>query len=78
MKKYTTKIMAIDPEDRELKQWGGPVIDAPSWDLAHEYCKKHLGYCEVDGELIAVVETKSDGITPDWDKMIDYDNINKN
>ena len=69
MKKFTTKIRAIDPEDGKLKTWSGPYIDAETEEEAIRYCKEHLGYCEVDGRLISTVDPKT-GL------RIDYDNLN--
>lgn len=69
MKKYTTKIRAIDPTDGKLKTWSGPYIDANTKDEAVQYCKEHLGYCKVDGQLLCTVDEET-GL------RIDYDNLN--
>jgi hypothetical protein len=80
MRRYTTTIKAIDPFTGEMCTWGGPFIMAPSWALAQRWCQQNgLGYCLIDGELVAEIPTKK-GTTniPDWDKMIDYDKIDQN
>jgi hypothetical protein len=77
MRRFTTSIKAIDPTDGELKSWCGPTIEAISWTLAEDYLLNNgLGYCVVDGMLIAEVPVKDD--IPQWDKLIDYDVINNN
>lgn len=45
---------------------------------AQNYCEQHIGYLTVIGELIAEIPTKKDGITPDWDNKIDYENTSSN
>lgn len=57
MKKWCTLIRAICPITKELTTFAGPVIEAPSPKLAHEYCQSNgLGYCRVTGdEFIASV-----------------------
>lgn len=79
MKKWCTEIRAIYPPTGELSTFQGPYIEAPSAELAQEYCEKNgLGYCKVNGELIAEIPCKPGTYDPDFDKMIDYDNINNN
>lgn len=73
MKYFTTKIRAIDPIDKTIKTYCGPNIPAISFQDAEKYCQLNgLGYCEVDGILVAEIPTKEDGVTADWGKMIDY------
>lgn len=74
MKKYATTIFARDPKTKEMKNWVGPNVPGISFQDAQKYCNQNgLGYCHVDGELIAEIPTKNDGITPDWNGMIDYE-----
>jgi hypothetical protein len=74
MKTWSTIIYAIKPETGTLREFAGPDIQAPSKLLAREYCDNNgLGYCHIGDELLSKIPTKSDGITPDWDKRIDYD-----
>lgn len=78
MKLFTTEIQAIDPLTGEMKTWQGDNIAAPTFELAAEWCRNNKGYLKVIGELIAEIPAKSDGITPDFDNMIDYETIQKN
>ncbi|WPV66299.1 hypothetical protein [Chitinophaga sp. LS1] len=78
MRKWVTKIEAIDPNDGMLKSWAGPYVDAPNKRLAQEWCNTNQGYLKVVGELVSEIPTKEDGITPDWDKRIDHDTISNN
>ena len=74
MKKFTTKIKAIDPTDGEMKTWNGPRIDAISFKDAEYFCQENgLGYCEVDGILVSEIPTKPNSITPDWKNRKDHD-----
>lgn len=53
MKKFTTEIRAIDPDDNEIKLWQGPHISANDFVAAEKYCQENgLGYCKVIGELV--------------------------
>ena len=69
MRIYTTKIRAIDPVTGDLKLWAGQDIHAESFEKAEQYCREKIGYCEVDGELISVIDEHT-GI------KIDFDNLN--
>ena len=69
MKTFTTIIQAVDPMDGILKEWLGPYIQAQNIDQAINYCRNNIGYCKVDGELIAEVDEET-GI------IIDFDNLN--
>ncbi|PPK98942.1 hypothetical protein [Parapedobacter indicus] len=70
MKKWATEIMAVDPINGKLKTYGGPHIDAPTWEEATLFCQTNgLGYCKVVGQLIAEVDTVTG-------MKIDYDNLN--
>jgi len=52
MKKWLTEVKAVDKKG-DMKTYGGPDVEAPSWELAQEYCEQNgLGYCKVIGELI--------------------------
>lgn len=53
MKKWKTRIKAIDPKTGELKEWAGPVIESLTIQGAKKYCQENeLGYCEIVGELL--------------------------
>lgn len=58
--KFTTSIMAIDPNNGEFCEWDGPTIEANSWHEAERYCQENgLGYCKIVG--IKVMEGLSAG-----------------
>lgn len=78
MKKWCTEIKALDAKTGEMKTWVGDTVEAPTWYMAQEWCNNNKGYLRVSGELLSEIPTKSDGITPDWDNKIDYDEINNN
>lgn len=74
MKTWTTIIYAKNPLTGNMSEFAGPDIQAPSKALAFEYCQNNgLGYCHIGDELLSRIPTKADGITPDWDKRVDYD-----
>lgn len=78
MKRWTTRIDAIVDDTMLPYHFCGPIIFAPSWELAQAYCDLNgLGYCKVDGELSEEVPC-DDEFNPYWDKLIDYDLINMN
>ena len=55
MKRYNTKIRAIDPNTGLICNWSGPIIEAESFEGAVKFCQENgLGYCTVDGELFFV------------------------
>lgn len=78
-KTYITRIRAIDPNDGELKTWGGDNIQAITWEHA-EYILNETGrgYMQVDGELIAEIMCKPGTFEPDWNSYIDYQTPNLN
>lgn len=78
MKKWATEIKALDAKTGEMKTWCGDNVDAPTWELAQEWCDKNKGYLKVVGELIAEIPCKENSLEPDWEKMIDYETINQN
>ena len=79
MKLWVTTIRAIDPISNRIENYSGPNVPGITSQDAEYYCQTNgLGYCKVEGELIAEIPTKPDGVTPDWDNMVDYDTINNN
>ena len=77
---WSTNIYALDPMDGVYKEFGGPIIEAPSKSLAHEFCQHNgLGYCHIGDQVVMEVPCKK-GTTnvPDWEKMIDYEKIDMN
>lgn len=71
---YCTQIKAIRPTDGEIATYSGPAVPGISFQDAQDYCNENIGYCKVIGELIEEIPTKEDGITPDWDNKIIYNN----
>lgn len=58
---FHTTIYARCAQTGEMKTFCGPNIKAPTQQLAHEYCQKNgLGYCNIEGELIAEIQADSD------------------
>lgn len=71
---YTTTIRAISPIDGELRTYVGPNVPGISFADAQNYCEKNgLGYCKVEGLLVAEIPCKQGTYEPDWDNMIDYE-----
>jgi hypothetical protein len=68
----------LHPVYGDMRTWGGPNIQAITIDEAQRWCNENRGYCKVIGELIAEIPTKTDGITPDFENMVDYEVINNN
>lgn len=73
MKKWVTEILAIDPVDGQLKRWMGPFIEAPTQELAQEWCNNnYMGFLRVGDELVAEIPCDDDGGNIKWGEMIDY------
>lgn len=54
---YTTLVKAISPIDGKLKLYQGPNVPGISFDDAQNYCEINgLGYCKVEGLLIAEID----------------------
>lgn len=61
MNMYTTLIKAISPIDGELKIYQGPNVPGISFNDAQNYCEMNgLGYCKIDGLLIAEINYSED------------------
>ena len=72
---YSTTIKAISHIDGELKTYVGPNVPGISFADAQNYCENNvLGYCKVDGLLVAEIPCKEGTYEPDWNKMVDYEN----
>ena len=66
--------MAIDPIDGQMKKWSGPYIDGISIYEAEQYLQANgLGYCMIDGELIAEIPCVGGTFNPDFIGMVDYE-----
>lgn len=76
---YATTVQAISPIDGELKKYCGPNVPGISEQDARDYCENNgLGYCHIEGLLIAEIPCKEGTHDPDWSKMTDYENIRSN
>jgi hypothetical protein len=79
MKLYCTEILAVDPQTNTVCLWGGPNVPGISFQDAEEYCQHNgLGYCKVVGELVSETPCKPGTQEPDFDKTIDYENVQNN
>jgi hypothetical protein len=78
MKKWVTEFRAIDQKDGYLKTWEGDIVEAPTSQLAQEWCYQNKGHLKVIGELIAEIPCKNGTYEPDLNKMVDYENIRHN
>lgn len=79
MNLYCTLVTAISHKDGELKNYIGPNVPGISFADAQDYCENNgLGYCKVNGLLVAEIPCKDGTLEPDWDKMIDYEKKNLN
>lgn len=78
MKLWCTEIKALEASTGEMKTWGGESVEAPTWGLAQKWCDENKGYLKVVGELIAEIPCKKGTYEPDWNNMIDYENIQNN
>lgn len=74
MKTWTTKIFAKCAVTGEMTEFCGQNIEAPTRQLAHEYCQNNgLGYLHISDELVMEIPCKPNSFEPDWDKAEDYD-----
>ncbi len=74
---FVTEIRAISPIDGELKTYGGPNVPGINEQTAQEYCEMNgLGYCKVTGQLISEIPCKPGTYEPDFEKKVDYENMN--
>lgn len=74
MKIWLTEFKAPDARTGVIKTWCGENVEAPTSDLAQEWCYKNRGYLKVIGELVAEIPCKEGTYEPDFNKMIDYEN----
>lgn len=78
MKIWTTNIYAIHNVTGELATFCGQYVEAPTRELAQQWCDVHCGYLHVSDELIAEIGCKEGTLEPDFDNMIDYENTQNN
>jgi len=74
MKQWCTEFKALDARTGQMKTWCGENVQAPSFELAQQWCYENRGYLKVIGELVAEIPCKENSYEPDFDKMIDYEN----
>lgn len=68
--KFTTNLLAIDPKDGVIKEWVGPTIEAPSFQLAEDKINQDgLGYLSIRGQLIASIDEETGS-------KINFENLN--
>lgn len=77
MKVWLTEFTAPDARTGEIKNWAGDEVSAPSFELAQQWCYENKGWLKVVGELVAEIPCKN-GYEPDFDNMIDYENVQNN
>lgn len=74
MKQWGTFIYAKCPKDGQIKTYCGPLIPAPSKQLAIEYCETNgLGYCHVSDEVVMEIPCIPGTLEPDWGKATDHE-----
>ncbi len=78
MKTWITEFKAPDARTGEIKTWGGENVTAPTLELAQQWCYENRGYLKVIGELIAEIPCANGTYGPDFNKLIDYENIQNN
>ena len=75
MRTWTTLIHALDPLTGEYSEFAGPNIQAPSAQLAFDWCQENgLGYCHIAGELVCEIPCENG--KADFNNEIDYRNLN--
>jgi hypothetical protein len=78
MKTWVTEIMALEAKTGEMKKWCGDEVQAPTYELAQQWCDNNKGYLKVIGELVAEIPCKKGTYEPDFDNMVDYETIQNN
>lgn len=79
MKKWITEVTTIDVVTNEIKTWMCDTIEAPTRELAQEWCEKNgKGYLTVTGECVVEIPCKKNSLDPDFSKAIDYENMQSN
>lgn len=74
MNLYITTIFAKSPKDGKLKEYGGPCVPGITKKDAQNYCENNgLGYCKVEGLLVAEIPCIEGTLKPDWSRMVDYE-----
>ena len=53
IKKWTTKLQALDANTGKMKEWMGDIVEATTVELAQQWCNQNKGYLQVIGEFIS-------------------------
>lgn len=78
MKKWVTEFKAIEAATGQMKTWIGQNVEAPTMQLAQEWCNNNAGHLKVVGELVAEIPCHKGTYNPDFANMVDYEIINNN
>jgi len=78
MRLWSTEIKALCPHTGEMKTWTGDNVQAPTWELAQQWCDANKGYLKVIGELIAEIPCDEETYEADFGGKVDYENILNN
>lgn len=70
--------MALEAATAIMKRWCGPEVEAPTAELAQQWCNENAGHLKVIGELVAEIPCKEGTYEPDFTNMIDYENVQNN
>ena len=73
MKTFLTEIYAMCPQEGIMKTYLGPLVPGISYEDAQHNCENNgLGYCKMTGNLVTEIDTKDDGVNPDFSTRKDY------
>lgn len=78
MKKWCTEFMALEAATGVMKKWCGPEVEAPTAEIAQQWCNENAGHLKVIGELVAEIPCKEGTYEPDFNNMIDYEQAQNN
>lgn len=78
MKIWGTSIYAKHNITGEIREFCGQNVEAPTRELAIAWCQHHCGYLHVNDEIVAEIPCKEGSYEPDFDNMVDYENIQNN
>ena len=78
MKIFVTEIKAVCVDGGVIRTYAGPKIPAMNMEEAKEFCRIHLPFCNVYGQLSLEVPLSANYLEPIWDKAIDYEKTELN
>lgn len=74
MKIWGTSIFAKHNITGEMAEFCGQNVEAPTRQMAIEWCRIHAGYLHVNDEIVMEIPCKpGTDYEPDWDNAVDYD-----